>query len=112
MDLHQFHEDRSRRMDLLTDAEHLGIKRFLALDAGAFREGALDKPTKELLGLVASTVLRCKECIIFHAENCVEVGLSPAEILDALNIAMVVGGSITIPHIREAWETVVQLTEE
>ena len=90
----------------------MGIKRFLALDAGAFREGALDKPTKELLGLVASTVLRCNECITFHAENCVEAGLSPAEILDALNIAMVVGGSITIPHIREAWEIVVQLTEE
>ena len=111
MDLHQFHEDRQRRMDTLLESEHLGIKRFLALDSAAYREGALDTRTKELLGLVASTVLRCQECITYHAENCIEQGLERAELLDALNVAMVVGGSITIPHIREVWETIVELTE-
>tara|TARA_B100000131_G_scaffold320521_1_gene368848 strand:+ start:2731 stop:3108 length:378 start_codon:yes stop_codon:yes gene_type:complete len=109
MDIHQFHEDRQRRMDLLMNEEHLGIKRFLALDSAAYRDDALDAKTKELLGLVASTVLRCQECITYHAENCIEQGWKKDELLDALNVAMVVGGSITIPHIREVWETITEL---
>lgn len=109
MDIHQFHADRERRMDLLLNEGHLGIKRFLALDSAAYRDDALDSKTKELLGLVASTVLRCQECITYHAENCLEHGWNKSEILDALNVAMVVGGSITIPHIRMAWETIVEI---
>ena len=77
--------------------------------AAAYRDDALDSKTKELLGLVASTVLRCQECITYHAENCLEHGWNKSEILDALNVAMVVGGSITIPHIRMAWETIVEI---
>ena len=111
MDLHEFHENRERRMDLLMSEEHRGIKRFLALDSGAYRDDALDGKTKELLGLVASTVLRCQECITYHAEKCLEHGWSRDELLDALNVALVVGGSITIPHIREVWETIAQIDD-
>jgi AhpD family alkylhydroperoxidase len=111
MDIHEFHENRERRMDLLMSEEHRGIKRFLALDSGAYRDDALDGRTKELLGLVASTVLRCQECITHHAEKCLERGWSKDELLDALNVALIVGGSITIPHIREVWETIAQIDE-
>ena len=93
----------------MMNEEHLGIKRFLALDSAAYRDDALDAKTKELLGLVASTVLRCQECITYHAKNCIEQGWNKDELLDALNVAMVVGGSITIPHIREVWETITEL---
>lgn len=81
---------------------HLGIKRFFALDSRAYEKGALDARTKELLGLVASTVLRCNDCITYHVIRCVQEGVSDAEFFDALNVALVVGGSIAIPHIRRA----------
>lgn len=88
------------------DTDHLGIKRFFRLDTDAYADrstqGGLDEPTKELLGLVASSVLRCNDCIDYHLERCVEVGLSEKQIEDALNIALVVGGSIVIPHLRHA----------
>ena len=81
---------------------HLGIKRFFALDSRAYEKGALDARTKELLGLVASTVLRCNDCITYHVIRCVQEGVSDAEFFDALNVALVVGGPIAIPHIRRA----------
>ena len=84
---------------------HLGIKRFFNLDSAAYRDGALDGRTKELLGLVASAVLRCNDCIDYHLEQCAEAGWSEAEVEDALNVALVVGGSIVIPHLRHAVET-------
>ena len=95
-------------MDSLLSQDHTGIKRFLALDSRAYRDGALDSKTKELLGLVTSIVLRCQECITHHAENCLQEGWSRDELLDAFNVAMVVGGSITIPHIRELGEDIEQ----
>ena len=91
---------------ILDEKEHLGFKRFFALDGAAYRDGALDARTKELLGLVASAVLRCNDCIDYHLEQCVEAGVSDAELDDALNVALVVGGSIVIPHLRHAVETV------
>lgn len=91
---------------ILEEKEHLGIKRFFNLDAAAYRDGALDGKTKELLGLVASMVLRCNDCIDYHLVQCVEAGYSDAELEDALNVALVVGGSIVIPHLRHAVETI------
>jgi AhpD family alkylhydroperoxidase len=86
----------------ILSAGHLGIKRFFALDSRAYESGALDAKTKELLGLVASTVLRCNDCITYHVIRCVQEGVSDDEFHEALNIALVVGGSITIPHLRRA----------
>ncbi|MDT0630612.1 carboxymuconolactone decarboxylase family protein [Rubrivirga sp. S365] len=90
---------------ILDEGSHLGIKRFFNLDSAAYRDGALDGKTKELLGLVASAVLRCNDCIDYHLEQCAEAGWSEAEVEDALNVALVVGGSIVIPHLRHAVET-------
>ena len=91
---------------ILDEKTHLGVKRFFNLDAAAYRDGALDGRTKELLGLVASAVLRCNDCIDYHLGRCVDLGWSDDEIDDALNVALVVGGSIVIPHLRHAVETV------
>lgn len=99
-----YRERMNRR--ILEEKSHLGIKRFFALDGAAYRDGALDGRTKELLGLVASAVLRCNDCIDYHILQCVEAGYSDEEIDDALNVALVVGGSIVIPHLRHAVETV------
>lgn len=91
---------------ILEDKNHLGIKRFFNLDAAAYRDGALDEATKELLGLVASMVLRCNDCIDYHLMNCVGLGYTDEELDDAMNVALVVGGSIVIPHLRHAVETI------
>ena len=96
---------------ILDDGSHLGIKRFFNLDTAAYRDGALDGRTKELLGLVASAVLRCNDCIDYHLEQCVEADYTDAELEDALNVALVVGGSIVIPHVRHAVETIDLLRE-
>ena len=90
---------------ILDEKEHLGIKRFFNLDSAAYRDGALDGRTKELLGLVASLVLRCNDCVDYHLLQCVEAGWTDAELDDALNVGLVVGGSIVIPHLRHAVET-------
>jgi len=86
----------------ILSAGNLGIKRFFALDSRAYAKGALDTKTKELFGLVASTVLRCNDCITYHVIRCVQEGVSDVEFFEAFNVALVVGGSITIPHIRRA----------
>lgn len=91
---------------ILEEKAHLGIKRFFALDSAAYRDGALDARTKELLGLVASLVLRCNDCIDYHLIQCVEAGYSDEALDEALNVGLVVGGSIVIPHLRHAVETV------
>jgi len=95
----------------LLGSGHLGIKRFFALDTQAYEDGALGKKTKELMGLVASTVLRCDDCITYHIKECVRIGVNREEFLDAFNVALVVGGSITIPHLRRAIERVDELLE-
>jgi AhpD family alkylhydroperoxidase len=108
----EFREYRTRMNGRIGRIDHLGIKRFFSLDAGAYREQALDSKTKELLGLVASTVLRCNDCIDYHLEQCVDEGWSDEELYEALNVALVVGGSIVIPHLRHAVETIDLLREE
>lgn len=107
----EFRSYRRRMNERILDADHLGIKRFFNLDSGAYREGALNGRTKELLGLVASMVLRCNDCIDYHLDRCVEAGWSDEELQDAFNVALVVGGSIVIPHLRHCFETLDQLRQ-
>ncbi len=80
------------------------IKRIFNLDTNAFMEGALNVKTKELLGLVASAVLRCDDCVRYHLETCHKEGLTKEEVAEALGIATLVGGTIVIPHLRRAYE--------
>lgn len=110
--LDDFEAYRQRMNDRIFEIDHLGIKRFFNLDSAAYRDEALDAKTKELLGLVASTVLRCNDCIDYHLDQCVKAGWSDEEIYDALNVALVVGGSIVIPHLRHAVETLDLLRAE
>lgn len=98
----EFDRYRAEMNEKLLSSNHLGIKRFFALDTQAYEDGALDKRTKELLGLVASVVLRCDDCVTYHIKQCVGAGVARPEFLDAFNVALVVGGSITIPHLRRA----------
>jgi len=100
----QFRRYRERMNSRILSGGNLGIKRFFALDNRAYEKGALEVKTKELLGLVASMVLRCDDCITYHVIRCVQEGVSDDQFFEALNIALIVGGSITIPHIRRAVE--------
>ena len=98
-----FNAFRSDLNEEILGCGHLGMKRFFALDHQCYTAGALDGKTKELLGLVASCVLRCDDCITYHIIRCGEEGWKREEVIDALNVALIVGGSITIPHIRRAF---------
>jgi AhpD family alkylhydroperoxidase len=102
--LEEFNQYRARMNEKLLGSDHLGIKRFFALDHQAYQGGALDAKTKELLGLVASLVLRCDDCITYHVLQCADQKVTKEEFLDAFNVALVVGGSITIPHLRRAFD--------
>jgi AhpD family alkylhydroperoxidase len=102
----EFDRYRAEMNERLLGSDHLGIKRFFALDTQAYEAGALDKRTKELMGVTASIVLRCDDCITYHIKQCAGVDVTRAEFLDAFNVALVVGGSITIPHLRRAIERV------
>ena len=105
----EFDRYRADMNQRLLGSNHLGIKRFFALDTQAYEDGALDKRTKELMGLVASTVLRCDDCITYHIKQCVSEGITRDQFMDAFNVALVVGGSITIPHLRRAVERLDQI---
>ncbi|WP_033956470.1 carboxymuconolactone decarboxylase family protein [Psychroserpens jangbogonensis] len=100
----EFNAYRSKMNDAILADNNKIIKRIFNLDTNAFAEGALDKKTKELLGLVASTVLRCDDCIKYHLEASHKQGLSKEEVVEALGIATLVGGTIIIPHLRRAYE--------
>ena len=109
--LDEFEAYRLRMNERILEADHLGIKRFFNLDTRAYEDGALSARTKELLGLVASAVLRCNDCIDYHLIQCVEAGFTDEEIYEALNVSLVVGGSIVIPHLRHAFEMIDLLRE-
>jgi AhpD family alkylhydroperoxidase len=100
----EFDRYRAEMNEKLLGSDHLGIKRFFALDTQAYEDGALDKRTKELMGLTASIVLRCDDCITYHLKQCADTGVTRSQFMDAFNVALVVGGSITIPHLRRATE--------
>ncbi len=101
----EFQTYRKRMNKRIAKIDHLGIKRFLNLDTNAYLDGVVPAKTKELLGLVASMVLRCNDCIDYHIIQCVDVGWKDEELLEAFNVALVVGGSIVIPHLRHAVES-------
>jgi AhpD family alkylhydroperoxidase len=103
--LEEFETYRHQMNDRIAQIDHLGIKRFFNLDTKAYEDGTLDGKTKELLGLVASMVLRCNDCIDYHILQCVAAGWTDEALYDAFNVALVVGGSIVIPHLRHAVET-------
>jgi len=111
VDLKAFNEYRKRMNERILGSDNLEIKRFWALDSRAYEKGALDERTKELLGLATSMVLRCEDCVTYHIVRCVQLGVTDEELLEALNVALVVGGSITIPHIRRAVETLDECRE-
>ncbi|MGB3591882.1 MAG: carboxymuconolactone decarboxylase family protein [Nonlabens sp.] len=102
--VNNFNEYREKMNGAILEDNNKILKRIFNLDTNAFTEGALDKKTKELLGLVASTVLRCDDCVKYHLEASHKAGLKKEEVVEALAIATLVGGTIVIPHLRKAYE--------
>ncbi|GAA4267968.1 carboxymuconolactone decarboxylase family protein [Hyunsoonleella aestuarii] len=100
----EFNDYRERMNDKILSDNNKVIKRIFNLDTNAYLEGALDIKTKELLGLVASAVLRCDDCVKYHLETSYREGLTKEEVVEALSIATLVGGTIVIPHLRRAYE--------
>jgi AhpD family alkylhydroperoxidase len=100
--LTEFREFRERMNKEILDEGNLVINRFFALDTRTYEAGALDVKTKELLGLVASLVLRCDDCVTYHLTRCAEERVTRAEIFESLSVGLIVGGSIVIPHLRRA----------
>lgn len=100
--LAEFRAFRERMNTRILEAGNLEIKRFFALDTRCYEAGALDVKTKELLGLVASLVLRCDDCISYHVAQCKEAGVNRDEMFETFSVGLVVGGSIVIPHLRRA----------
>jgi len=102
--IEEFNAYRSKMNDKLLADNNKIVKRIFNLDTNAFAAGALDVKTKELLGLVASTVLRCDDCVKYHLESSYNEGVSKEEVMETLSIATLVGGTIVIPHLRRAYE--------
>ncbi|NUS61837.1 MAG: carboxymuconolactone decarboxylase family protein [Lysobacter sp.] len=98
----QFTEFRKRMNERILAEPNQVVRRFFALDTQTYQAGALDVKTKELLGLVASMVLRCDDCISYHVAQCREAGVNRDEMFEAFSVGLVVGGSIVIPHLRRA----------
>lgn len=98
----EFNDFRSRMNEVILGAGNLTVNRFFALDSRAYEAGALGTKTKEMLGLVASMVLRCDDCITYHVVRCHEEGVTREEFLEVFSVGLVVGGSIVIPHLRRA----------
>ena len=109
MSVEEFRQFREKMNDRILEAGNLEIKRFFALDSRTYEAGALDVKTKELLGLVASMVLRCDDCITYHVTRCIEEGVTDEELFETFSVGLVVGGSIVIPHLRRAVATVDEL---
>ena len=100
----EFNDYRAKMNEKLLADDNKVIKRIFNLDTNAYSEGALDVKTKELLGLVASAVLRCDDCIKYHLETAYKNGVNRTEMMEAMSIATLVGGTIVIPHLRRAYE--------
>lgn len=100
----EFNDFRSRMNERIMASDNLVIKRLFNLDANTYASGALPVKTKEMLGLVASMVLRCDDCIKYHLQQCHEEGVTTEEVFEVFAIANIVGGTIVIPHLRRAVE--------
>ncbi len=99
-----FREYRAKMNEKLLQQDNKIIKRLYSLDTLTYQDGALDKRTKEMLGLVASMVLRCDDCVKYHLEQCMKLGVTKKEVYEVFSVASVVGGTIVIPHMRRAAE--------
>lgn len=107
-----FNEYREKMNEVILGKNNLVLKRLFNLDTNTYEAGALDIKTKEMLGLVASMVLRCDDCIKYHLGKCNEAGVSTEEVYEIFAVANIVGGTIVIPHTRrgaEYWETLQDL---
>lgn len=102
--LKDYNDYRKKMNDKLLGDNNKIVKRIFNLDTNAYKAGALDKKTKELLGLTASAVLRCDDCIKYHLQTSYNIGTTKEEVMEALSIATLVGGTIVIPHLRKAYE--------
>jgi AhpD family alkylhydroperoxidase len=107
-----FRAQRQKMNERILQTGTLQTRRFFALDGQAYDEGVLGSKVKELLGLVASTVLRCNDCITYHVLQCADRGVTLPEFVEALDVAMIVGGSITIPHVRHAHAIIQEIEQE
>ena len=96
----EFNEFRTRMNERILAVDNRAVKRFFGVDTLTYEPGALNVKTKEMLGLVASMVLRCDDCISYHIQQCKNEGINDAEMFDIFSVALVVGGSIVIPHLR------------
>ena len=103
---------RTELNDIILNSGFNDFKKFFALDNKAYIDGALPAKTKELMGLVASMVLRCNDCIFYHIDRSIQEGASREELYESFNIALIVGGSIVIPHLRYAFEIMNEIFEE
>lgn len=101
---------RQRMNERILGQDNQVVRRFFALDTQTYKAGALDVKTKEMLGLVASLVLRCDDCISYHVAQCVEAGVSEDEFFEVFSVGLVVGGSIVIPHLRRGVDFLDQMT--
>ncbi|MCK6605769.1 MAG: carboxymuconolactone decarboxylase family protein [Ignavibacteriaceae bacterium] len=100
----EFNLYRSEMNDRILNSGFRDFNKFFALDNKAYAEGALPAKTKELMGLTASMVLRCNDCIFYHIERSIMEGATKEELHETFNVALIVGGSIVIPHLRKAFE--------
>ncbi|ODN30923.1 carboxymuconolactone decarboxylase family protein [Fervidobacterium thailandense] len=107
--LEEFKKFREEMNKEILERGTLNTKRFWALDGAVYKDGALDSKTKELMGLVASLVLRCDDCITYHMIRCAQLGVTDEEFFETFDIALIVGGSITIPHVRRAVSTLLEI---
>jgi AhpD family alkylhydroperoxidase len=98
----EFNEFRSRMNERILSEDNLVIKRFFNLDTNVYRDGALTATVKDMMGLVGSLVLRCDDCVRYHVQSCSEKGVKREEFFEIFSVALVVGGSIVIPHLRRA----------
>ncbi len=102
--IQEFNDYRARMNEKILDENNTVLKRLFNLDTNAFAEGALDKKSKELIGLSTSMVLRCDDCVKYHLGKCHELGITTPEIFEVFSIANLIGGTIVIPHLRRAVE--------
>ncbi len=100
----EFNEYRKNMNAKIVAEDNLVIKRLFNLDTNAYKPGALDAASKELMGLVASMVLRCDDCIKYHLEKCFDLGVTKPQLFESFSVANIVGGTIVIPHLRRAVE--------
>jgi AhpD family alkylhydroperoxidase len=104
--LEDFMDRRKKGNERIFSEEFLPFKRYFSLDNKAYEDGAVPVKYKEMMGLVGSMVLRCNDCITYHIDNCVDAGCSKEELNEAMNIALVIGGTVVIPHLRHAMDVI------